>query len=494
MITWNKDWIQEHESVWGVFEKFKYANQINGKEFFYYFSENNKVNFTAKSVKYRFIENLKSMAKEKLSENFKIDMEELRDEIAGLSKSPLSKLSILNDSLCFCKNCISEGYHSKFHQYMFVANCPFHPEEQLTDKCPNCNNNFRKYDLGYTEQAYCCENCKFNILKNRNFSIIKKYWGIPKVIEDTYVLDLTNCSNSRDISAQFIFSTNLERSAINKPVYKLINERLLGVLTKNKSLPVFIENRHIFSPAYKKEYEENYKVGYVHRELLRDYYKDSMREPYTMLQINKFKTCNKIDLLNQLLDYELFKKSKAILKTVDRYIQRRIGHKINLNREMKKDSITDPYIEAYKNWKIACYGVFQNPYKVYTYLGIDEPIFTARNRDPFYQTQTYPSLSNSSILDRIIGDYKKEGYSFKFIANVFSKILFNFLFLKFQEYLCKSINPKNFIFQIYNLPPFTKLIERTEKGLLKISFINSFEIFNPDLSMVNNPSIKWINT
>lgn len=38
-----------------------------------------------------------------------------------------------------------------------------------------------------------------------------------------------------------------------------------------------------------------------------------------------------------------------------------------------------------------------------------------------------------------------------------------------------------------------KLMKRDDKEVLEVSFINSFELFNPDFSMVNNPSIKWIS-
>lgn len=492
MFTWNRDWIQAHESIWGVFEKFKFANQINGKEFFYYFTENKKLNYTSTSVQYKSISYLKSIAKEKLSEILNVDIEDFKDKIDELLKSPFSKLSISNDNVCFCKTCISAGYHSLLHQYLFIDNCPFHPEEQLTDKCPNCNENFRSYDLGYTEQGFCCENCNFNILNNRDFYVIKKEWIHPKKIKDLYVSTLTNNLFSNNLSAQFIFSTKLETAAINNPVYALINKRFLEVLSKRKSLPVVIENRHTFNPTYKKGFDENYKVGYAHRELLKNHQKNLMLEPDTILQISKYKRSNKIDFLNKILDQELFTRSKAILKSVDRYIQRKLSRKINLKKEMKKDSITDPYIEAYKTWKISCYGVFLTPYKVYSYLGMDEPIFNFRNPFTFDQTETYPFLSNSSILDHIIREYKKEGYSFNLIANVFSKILFNFLYLKFQQCLCKSLNPNKSNLQTYNLPPFIQLVKKEGNEVVEVSFSNSFELFNVDFTMVDNPSVKWI--
>ncbi|MFO1445002.1 hypothetical protein KDN24_17725 [Bacillus sp. Bva_UNVM-123] len=31
MITWREDWIDKYESSWNINEKFKYLNQISGK-------------------------------------------------------------------------------------------------------------------------------------------------------------------------------------------------------------------------------------------------------------------------------------------------------------------------------------------------------------------------------------------------------------------------------------------------------------------------------
>lgn len=492
MITWNKDWIQAHESLWGIFEKFKFANQINGKEFFYYFTENKKATYTSKSVHNKSIAYLNSIAKDKLSKIFNVDIEIFNDKLVKLSKSPFSNLSIFNDNLCFCKTCISEGYHSMLHQYLFIAFCPFHPEEQLTDKCPKCNNYFRNYNLGYNEQGFCCSNCEFNILKSKDFYFIKKEWVNLKKIKDKYLLSLKNNIFASNFSAQYVFSTDLTTAAINNPVYTIINKRILEVLANKKSLPVVIENRYSFSLAYKKSNDENYKVGYVHRELLRIHQKNWMIEPDSILQISKFKSSNDIDYLNKILDFELFIKSKAILKSVDRYIQRKSNRKINLKKEIKKKSIKNPYIKAYRNWKIYCYGLYQAPHKIFSTLGIYTPTFEFRYPFEFNQTETYPTLANSRIFNQIISKYKNENYSFILIANVFSKVLFNFLYMIFQQYLSKSLKSAEDFFPTYNMPPFIQLTKIDNSGVLEVSFINSFELFNGNFSMVDNPSIKWL--
>lgn len=492
MITWNKDWIQKHESIWGIFEKIKFANRINGKELFYFFTENKKVNYTNSSVKYKSFSYIKSFAKEKLSEILNLDIIDLKEKNDELFKSPFSNLALLNNNLCFCRKCISTGYHSTLHQYLFIANCPFHPEEQLTDKCPNCTKDFRGFDLGYNEQGFCCKNCEFNILNTKEFYIIKEEWIHSKKIIDKNTLQLLNNIYSTNIGAQFIFSTYIETAAVNNPIYKLINMLIIDVLDQRKSIPVVIDKRYKFSPAYVIKDDENYKVGYAHRELLRNHQRNNMLEPDTILKISKFNTSNDINYLNKFLDYELFNRSKAILKSVDRYIQTKIKRKINLQKEMKKDSITDPFIQAYIDWKVTCYGVNQTPYKVYNYLGVDEPSFTFRYPFTFYQTEIYPSLLNINEFNHIIRGYKNKGYSFKLIANVFSKVLFNFLYLNFQQFLCNSLNSKIKYSQLDNSPPFIQLLKRDNNGVIvEVSFINSFELFNPNFSMIDNPLLQW---
>ncbi|MGE7981841.1 hypothetical protein [Solibacillus sp. NPDC093137] len=492
MITWNKDWVQEHESLWGIFEKFKFANRINGKEFFYFFTENRKSYYSSKSIKNKSFIFLKSTAKEKLSKTLNINIDNFNDQLNELSKSPLSDLSIFNDNLCFCKICISKGYHSFLHQYHFIASCPFHPKEKLTDLCPECDKPFRSYDLGYNEKGFCCQNCKSNILERNNLFITKLGWVYPKKIKDKFIFTLFNTISHSNYSAKYVFSTDCETSAINKPVYNLINKRLLEVLSRKKSIPVVIEKRYTYKPAYIKEYDEIQKVGYIHRELLRNYQKSRLQEPDTIQQISKFKRSIDIEYLNQILDLELFIQSKAILKSVDRYIQNKIKRKINLKKEMKKVTIKDPYIKAYIEWKVSCYGVYQTPYKVYNYLGIDEPSFNFRHPFTFYFTQMYPSLLNNHEFNDIISDFKNKGYSFKLIANVFSKVLFNFLYLKFQQHLCKSLNSKKEYFQLDNLPPFIQILKRDNSGeVVEVSFINSYELYKPNFYMIDNRLIKW---
>lgn len=186
-------------------------------------------------------------------------------------------------------------------------------------------------------------------------------------------------------------------------------------------------------------------MGYIHRELLRNYQKSRLQEPDTILQITKFKRSIDIEYLNKILDLELFIQSKAI-----------------------------------------------TPYKVYNYLGSDETSFNFRNPFTFYYTQTYPSLLNSHEFNDIISDFKNKGYSFNLITNVFCKILFNFLYLKFQQDLCKSLNSKIKYFQVDTLPPFIQLLKKdNNEEVVEVSFINSYELYKPNFYMIDNRLIKW---
>lgn len=197
--------------------------------------------------------------------------------------------------------------------------------------------------------------------------------------------------------------------------------------------------------------------------------------------------------INIVLDFELFNRSKSILKSVDRYIQRKINLKFNLKSYLENNSKKDPYIEAYKDWKISCYNIFLSPDKLFNRLGTSKAIFHFSQSFSFNHTQIYPFLNNknSKIFDRVMRKFKNGNYSFSLIANVFSKLLFNFLYIKFQKCLCYSLNINNPKHQWHQMPPFIQIVQGQGEILNRVIFINFFDLFNLDLSISGESDIKW---
>ncbi|MEK4531740.1 hypothetical protein [Solibacillus sp. FSL K6-1554] len=487
MFTWNKDWIQEHESIWGIFEKFKFANQINGKEFFRLVVGNKKAIYLPTSVKEKSIENLISKAKDRLYIILEIEIDKYLDKEKDLLKSsPLSSLIIFNHNLCICQKCISNGFHSVFHQLNFVQYCPFHTDEYLTDKCPSCNKNIREYNLGFLEPGFCCGNCQFNLLK-KTFPLALKEWRNPKILREDFITTILNTNYPNHLEANYVFTTKqYDLIANNNIVYNTLFKTYLRA--QNKSLSVLVEKKNSFSPAYKIKEDSILKIGYIQRELIKAL---ENKHPYAIEKIIEMKNSNYINYLNMVLDFELFKRSKSILKSVDRYIQRKLNRKINLKSYLEDNTEKDPYIEAYKEWKISCNYLYRIPYKEFKLIGINESTFDFSIPFTFDETQIYPYLENSQIFDRIMSKFKNENHSFSLIANVFCKLLFNFLYINFQKCLCHSLNISKKGQQLHSMPPFIQLLQQKGKIINKVSFINFFDLFNLDLTMSEDSSIKW---
>ncbi|WP_342576092.1 hypothetical protein MHH37_09710 [Solibacillus sp. FSL K6-1781] len=492
MITWNKDWIQEHESLWGIFEKFKFANRITGREFFRFLTGNKKASYTPISVEYKSIDNLISIAKDRLRIIFEIEIDNYNEKYKDLFKSStFSNIIIFNPKLCICQKCISDGYHSIFHQLNFVSYCPFHPEEQLTDKCSNCKEDFREYDLGCRELGFCCENCNYNLLK-KSFYLAIKEWKEPKLIKDDFINTILNTTYQNYLKVNYVSTKQYSILVNNNIIYKTIFTKFSQVLSQNTPLSVFVEKKKSFSAAYKLNQESTLRIGYVQRQLNIAVEKNSLY-PYQLTQLRELKHSNYVNYINTILDFELFNRSKSILKSVDRYIQRKINLKFNLKSYLENNSKKNPYIDAYKEWKISCYNIFHNPDKLFNRLGAHRTIFHFWQSFSFNHTQIYPFLNdkNSKIFDRVMRKFKNGNYSFSLIANVFSKLLFNFLYIKFQKCLCYSLNINNPKHQWHQMPPFIQIVQGQGEIINRVTFINFFDLFNLDLSISGDNDIKW---
>jgi len=148
MYTWREDWIDKYESSWNINEKFKYLNQIPGK---------NKVS----------------------DQNLDID-DYIEKKIGGLLKNranlslkDLSYLGINNlnsfilPKFRFCPLCIREGYHSYFHQFSIINICPFHHAD-LLNRCPQCNLQLNYTPIVNNRYSYTCE-CGFELINRFEF-------------------------------------------------------------------------------------------------------------------------------------------------------------------------------------------------------------------------------------------------------------------------------------------------------------------------------------
>ncbi|MFL1997228.1 hypothetical protein VYF65_002990 [Lysinibacillus irui] len=407
--TWKTNWIQGDESLWGIVEKFKLANVITGEGFFYTFCINRNAKFSKNYDGQSSISTLKNLSISKLNSVFILDFENYTKNF--LSQMNIFKLNIplFHKKLFFCKECLANAYHSIFHQLMIIEYCPFHPDVKLTSKCPSCDNDFRYYNFGAFEDAFCCENCNKSILCPNDFVLNKKNWGIRQPLT-TPVYNKLNIKKRESDSVKFIFTIRYEKSIINSSYSKLVD--LLNLNYKDLKKPYSIDKKQRFQLRY--PLDKKIKRSYGFKEIMPEYL------PFT------------ISYIDRSLDMILFNQSKSILKVVEKYILRQYDQKTI--REIKKcygpvgynvnSLFKSPFIE----WKNECYGHWIYNIKYESYKTFDR-----KNRASDYEKQIFPFLHYSDAFrDDLISIISKVD-SFSLIINLFSKLLFIYLYDRYIE-------------------------------------------------------------
>lgn len=340
------------------------------------------------------------------------------------NKEFLSNIKISNnytqffhDNLYFCTKCIKKGFHSLYHQIPIFKYCPFHPEILLTNKCIECNENFRVYSWGYNEEAYCCLYCNYNALNSQDFRSVTDSWSsIESISEDfTHVLDFVNSSDTEI----FLFYQTPKIELDDKKTHSRLFNLIYSNLSNGKRLPYCTDINNEFKTRYPKY--DRIKLGYYSRLLTKDYFMDELN------------LTNKIPMsyLKLKLDVELFNCSKSIFKSVEKYIFK------SLNKDDRKAikktyyrfglESTSSFNHPFIIWKKECYGdwMFDN------YFIKNYPHFEYREYSHY--VQIFPHLKHSELFQRKILYFYNNMYSYSAFLNIFSKVLFNMLYSRYKE-------------------------------------------------------------
>lgn len=142
-LTWNRDWILPYESLWSLFEKIKYANQINTKQLLQTFgtNESKKIKTGKVSKRHRNINLIEGLDVDLLEKSIGLNIEKNKNDTLQLIHRFIPHIlqtkNLLNENLVYCRECLNSGYHSLFHQIIFLQKCPFHLCE-LETVCFNC--------------------------------------------------------------------------------------------------------------------------------------------------------------------------------------------------------------------------------------------------------------------------------------------------------------------------------------------------------------------
>lgn len=145
-VTWKSDWIvSPHESIWGILEKFKYANAATFRDIFQIFGIE-KVRNNTKIWGYKTSRELYEINSIDESLLFKYLYAELKTNNEEILNGLARKFYFFNNFkenffssiLRTCPECMKNGFHSIYHQISVLDTCPYH-EIKLMDKCPVCN-------------------------------------------------------------------------------------------------------------------------------------------------------------------------------------------------------------------------------------------------------------------------------------------------------------------------------------------------------------------
>lgn len=453
-LTWNSEWTQTNESLWGMVEKFKFANVINGKEFFGYFAiQPNTIFANPDTPKGTFIGS-SYLTKEKILETFNIDFDRYLDDYISTVGILNFNLPTLHSELFFCERCIVKGFHSMYHQTTIIKNCPYHPTEVLTNKCPNCNSVFRKFNLGYKEDAFCCKNCKKNILNEVQFHIISSKWKTKFIIYDQLIKRL-NAKIPNDKELYFVFPTKFDGEHIKKIKNTWITH-LLDNFTFKSFVPTSYNNQSSFQLQYPQRGNTN--NSYYLRKLIAEDKEYDLGSPRYLRE----------HFIKVRLNLELFKQSKAIMKSVERFILKQLDKKTRA--EIKKaynkygydssQNITGPFIE----WKNNCYGDWLFNVK----LGRTYPSFNFKRYD--YYTQIFPYFHYKDKFQSDFQYFYRKVNSYSLLTNIFSKLLFSYLYASFLEH-CNDYSEHHIL-----INPCVFIITEKEGTVKNIKFICDYPI------------------
>lgn len=377
-FTWNTDWISPYESMWSIFEKFKYANCATEKDIFHYIGTND-----VKSRKYstwgrvhRDLLTLSSFKDDAITTIFGMPLKQINDQnVQKIFKIIPQRLhnreTYCRDQLYFCPICIKRGFHSLFHQFKLLHVCPYHLIP-LLNSCPKCSQ-IQPFELTnkHSKGPFQCD-CGYSFMDLESSDSFIRLWEITSLSElksDQLKIwiNLNDEQVSRLGNSYFHHQIDLEQ-------YPEAIDHILSVLVKDYLQPkthfhhnVAVSARNIF-----KFTEDNKnKNDYIRKtKLYNEIYKSSLDSMHSV--ISHFRNT-------------IFKNHK---KCIQDFI------KIGKN----EDSIC-PYGYAYVHWIQFLMG-YDNRFQVYRaspYRRYYESIEFASKQDDKFLTEIFADIFNVSI-------------------------------------------------------------------------------------------------
>jgi len=439
-FTWSTDWIQEYESPWGILEKFKYANAIDGNTVLGLIGNENvkqlKNISSARSV-HRNLIHFPSIDP-KMTENILgINLLEYHDTLIDklIHLVPQIKYvgNYFKNNLSYCPICLRRGYHSIFHQIRLFEYCAFHPDQKLIDRCPQCKKAMLEYLINKgNNEAYRCS-CGYCFLDSENIRSIFLSWKIqPKIqykIINSWIKLPRHKIHKYYINYPFDNYKKYYKLENNETNYLTWIPKVLIVafneegLDNNNEIVKISSNKGIFKikndyPLLKEHYMEAFSYRFLHF---------------------KFTEKNKVDSIF----FEIYKQTRITYKAITRYILRKIIRKhsicVKIFNKAHQNGDVCPHAFAFVLWRMECEG-----------------------KNSFSEIETHIKIS--------------ETYDFECIKERFSTFLHGAFMTHLEELLNPTNKDQEFNFLNCNIASMNYIVNRIISHLLIERYIKWLEV------------------
>ncbi|MEK4973666.1 hypothetical protein NSQ89_15010 [Niallia sp. FSL R7-0648] len=354
-ITWSIDWIQDYESPWGIIEKFKWANAIEGNEVLELLGNDNIKRLKKISnagIRHRNLMDFSSIDPKLSQKIIGINIKEYHDKLIDKLIHIIPNIKYVSkyfyDNLSYCPKCISTGYHSIFHQIKLFDHCPFHPNQELINKCPKCKQTMPEYIInkGDNEPYHC--SCGYSFLDSKNIRSIFTSWKIkPKIqseVVDSWQRLPRQVIHKNLILYPFEYYTRSFEIDTDNTNLSIIPKILINAFDEEKlttgDFAEFSSNRGVFK--VKNDYH-----------VLKENYIRAFPE---LFYYNTFNEKHRIDSFF----FEIFKQTRSIYKAISRYLLNKTikEHKkcVHIFNKARQNGDVCPFALAFIWWRMECEG------------------------------------------------------------------------------------------------------------------------------------------
>lgn len=355
-FTWSSDWIQDYESPWGILEKFRWANAIDGNAVLELIG-NEKVkqlkNISNAGISHRSIIHFASIDSKITETIIGIDLKEYHDKLVNKLIHIIPKVkSVSNyfyDNVTYCPICLNKGYHSIFHQINFFDYCAFHPNQKLSNKCLSCKRPMPGYliNKGNVEAYHC--SCGYCFLDSENIRSMFSSWKEQLKIQNSVINSWLKLPRYKVHTYHILYPFDNYKKYLEVDKKDTDYLRLLPKLLTNAFNEGALNNEVIKISSKANIF--NIKNDY---QQLKDNYMEIFPHRFYSFE---FKEKHKIDSIF----FEIYKQTRIIYKAITRYILRKIikehSNCVKIFNKARQNGDVCPHAFAFILWKMECEGI-----------------------------------------------------------------------------------------------------------------------------------------